>query len=180
MMTAPEFSRPLALDRIGLKEKSYEISADEKERAALAERLGIPAVKSFDATIRLRLTSGGGIVRLSGHIKAELTQICVVTLEPIATSVEEDFSRLYSVEAGDEMAEVVVEMDEDDVPDPIENGQIDMGEAAAEHLALAMDPFPRAPDAAFDSPPESKEESAEEPELPRSPFAGLAALRKKE
>jgi len=175
-MTATEFSRPIALDRIGLKEKSYEISADEKERAALAERLGIPAVKSFDATIRLRLTGGGGLVRLSGHIKAELTQICVVTLEPTPTSVEEDFTRVYSVEAGDEMAEVVVEMDEDDVPDPIENGHIDMGDAAAEHLALAMDPFPRSPGAAFEAPPEEPEE----PEVKPSPFAGLAALQKKE
>ena len=175
-MIAPEFSRPIALDRIGLKEKSYEISADGKERAALAERLGIPAVNSFDATIRLRLTGGGTLVRLSGHVRAELTQICGVTLEPIPTSVAEDFSRVYSVEAGDEMAEVVIEMDEDDVPDPIEDGHIDMGEAAAEHLALAMDPFPRAADAAFDSP----EEPPEEPEVKPSPFAGLAAMRKKE
>lgn len=175
-MITPEFSRPIALDRIGLKEKSYEISADGKERAALAERLGIPAVNSFDATIRLRLTGGGTLVRLSGHIRAELTQICVVTLEPFPTSVEEDFSRVYSVEAADEMAEVVVEMDEDEVPDPVEDGHIDMGEAAAEHLALAMDPFPRKPDAVF----ETLEEPVEEPEVKPSPFAGLAALHKKE
>lgn len=175
-MIAPEFSRPIALDRIGLKEKSYEISADDRECAALAKRLGIPAVNTFDATIRLRLTGGGGLVRLSGRIKAALTQICVVTLEPIPTVVEEDFTRVYSVEAGDEMAEVVVEMDEDEVPDPIENGQIDIGEAAAEHLALAMDPFPRSHDAAFESP----EEPPEEPEVKQSPFAGLSALHKKE
>ena len=175
-MTVLEFSRPIALDRIGLKEKSYEISADAQERAALAERLRIPAVNAFDATIRLRLTGGGTLVRLSGHIKAALTQICVVTLEPIPTAVEEDFSRVFSVDAGDEMAEVVIEMDEDDVPDPIEDGHIDIGEAAAEHLALAMDPFPRSAGAAFDSP----EEPSEEPEVKPSPFAGLAALQKKE
>lgn len=179
-MIAPEFSRPIALDRIGLKEKSYEISADETERAALAKRLGVPAVRSFDATIRLRLTSSGGIVRMLGHIKAELTQICVVTLEPIPTSVEEKFTRVFSVEADDEVTEVVIDMDEDDVPDPIENGHLDMGEAAAEHLALAMDPFPRAPGVAFDAPPEIDPAPEAEPELPRSPFAELAALRKKE
>jgi len=170
-----EFSRPIALDRIGLKEKSYEIEADATERAALAKRLGIPSVDSFKATIRLRLTGGGGVVRLAGHIAAELTQICVVTLEPMASVVEEDFSRLYSVEAADEMAEVVIEV-EDDVPDPVEDGQIDMGEAAAEHLALAMDPFPRSPGAAFEAPPEE----APEPEVKPSPFAALAGLPKKE
>ena len=174
-MIALEFSRPLALDRIGLKEKSYEIEADAAECAALAKRLGVPAVRSFAATIRLRLTGGGKIVRLAGRIRAELTQICVVTIEPMSSTVEEDFSRLYSVEAGDEMAEVVIEIDED-VPDPVEDGQIDMGEAAAEHLALAMDPFPRSPGAAFEAPPEEPPEPEEKP----SPFAALATLGKKE
>jgi len=174
-MITLEFSRPIAIDRIGLKEKTYEIEADAAECAALAKRLGVPAVKSFAATIRLRLTGGGKIIRLSGHIKAALEQICVVTLEPMESSVEEDFSRLYSVEAGDEMAEVVIEIDED-VPDPVEDGQIDMGEAAAEHLALAMDPFPRSPGAAFTPPPEEPPEPEEKP----SPFGALAALGKKE
>lgn len=174
-MITPEFSRLIALDRIGLKEKSYEIEADQAECAALAKRLGVPAVKSFAATIRLRLTGGGKIVRMGGQIRAKLTQICVVTLEPMKSSVEETFSRLYSVEADDELAEVVIEIDED-VPDPVEDGHIDMGEAAAEHLALAMDPFPRSPGAAFTPPPEEPLE----PEVKPSPFAALASVTKKE
>lgn len=182
-MIAPEFSRPIALDRIGLKEKAYEIEADAAECAALAKRLGVPSVDKFSATIRLRLTGGGKIVRLSGHIKAELTQICVVTLEPMKSEVDEDFSRLYSVEAGDEMAEVVIEVDED-TPDPVEDGQIDMGEAAAEHLALAMDPFPRSAGASFTPPPEeppgSRRTLGEQAEEKPSPFAALAGLAKKE
>ena len=174
-MITPEFSRPLALDRVGLKEKSYEIEADHAECAALAKRLGVPAVNSFAATIRMRLTGGGKIVRMGGRIRAQLTQICVVTLEPMSSTVEEEFSRLYSVEADDEMAEVVIEIDED-VPDPVEDGHIDMGEAAAEHLALAMDPFPRSPGAAFTPLPEE----APEPEVKQSPFAALASVAKKE
>lgn len=182
-MITPEFSRPIALDRVGLKERTYEIEASEAECAALAERLGVLAVKNFAAAIRLRLTGGGKIVRLSGRIKAELRQTCVVTLEPMDLAVEEEFSRLYSVEAADEMSEVVIEVDED-VPDPVEDGQIDMGEAAAEHLALAMDPFPRSPGAAFTPPPEeppgSTRTRSEQPEEKPSPFAALAGLGKKE
>jgi uncharacterized metal-binding protein YceD (DUF177 family) len=174
-MITPEFSRPVALDRIGLKEKSYEIEADPAERAALAARLGIPSVDRFAATIRLRLTGGGKIVRLSGTIRAKLTQICVVTLEPISTEIAEDFTRLYTMEAEEEGSEVVIEIDED-VADPIEDGHIDMGEAAAEHLALAMDPFPRAPGAAFTPPPEEPLD----PEVKPSPFAVLASVAKKE
>ena len=73
------------------------------------------------------------------------------------------------------MAEVVIEIDED-IPDPVENGQIDMGEAAAEHLALAMDPFPRSSGAAFTPPPEEPPEPTAKP----SPFSALAGLHKKE
>ncbi len=179
-MIDPEISRPIALDRIGLKEKSYEITADEAERAALAKRLGIPSVDSFEAKVGLRMTGGGNIVKLKGHVRAELTQICVVTLEPLKTLVDEDFARLYSVETDDDAAEVVIELDEDDVPDPVIDGYIDMGEAAAEHLALAMDPFPRSPNAAFEPLPEPEPEPEQEAEQKQSPFAGLAALHKKE
>ena len=81
------------------------------------------------------------------------------------------------------MAEVVIEIDED-TPDPVEDGQIDMGEAAAEHLALAMDPFPRSAGAAFtpppEEPPESKRTRSEQPVEKPSPFAALASLGKKE
>jgi hypothetical protein len=105
-----------------------------------------------------------------------LSQICVVTLEPMISLVDEDFTRLYSVEAPDEGPEIIIEMDEDDVPDPVLDGQIDMGEAAAEHLALAMDPFPRAPGADFQPPAEPEPEPVTLP----TPFAALASLGKKE
>ena len=175
-MIEPEISRPIMLDRIGLKEKNYEIAATEDERVALAKRLGIPSVESFEATIGLRLTGGGGTVKLRGHVRANLTQICVVTLEPIATKVDEKFTRLFTLEVDDDATEIVIEIDEDDSPDPVIDEQIDMGEAAAEHLALAMDPFPRSQGAAFEAPVEPEPEPVEKP----SPFAALASLQKKE
>jgi len=175
-MNISEFSRPIALDRIGLKEKSYDITADEKERAALAERLGIPAVNSFDATIRLRLTGGGGLVRLSGHIKAELTQICVVTLEPITNTIDEPVEALFVPEA--ELEAVTRALDKEaeatgevaDPPEPIVDGQIDLGKLAADALFLAIDPYPRKPDAAFAPPAVEEDPDAH-------PFAALKALK---
>ena len=174
-MIAPEFSRPIALDRVGIKEKLFAIEANESERAALATRLGVPEVRHVAADITLKLTNAGQLVRLKGRLKARLVQICVVTLEPFETEIDEDFARLYATETDPETLEVIIDPNQDDPPDPIEEGHIDIGEAAAEHLALAMDPFARKPGADFLPPAES---APEEPEKP-SPFAVLASRRKK-
>ena len=62
-------------------------------------------------------------------------------------------------------------LDEEDPPDPIVDGKVDLGALAAEFLALALDPYPRKPGAEFAAP-----EVAE----PDSPFAELARLAKPE
>jgi uncharacterized metal-binding protein YceD (DUF177 family) len=178
MMITPEFSRLVPLERIGVKEKSFAIDANPQECVALAERLGIPRVMSAHADITLKLVRGGKLVALKGRLQAELEQICVVTLEPVTNRIDEEFSRFYSVEAEPDAGEVVIDLNEEEPPDPIEHGQIDIGEAAAEHLALAMDPFPRAPGVAFEPAPEAAEPGAEEEARP-NPFAVLAEHRKK-
>ena len=62
-----------------------------------------------------------------------------------------------------------------EAPDEIEaeGDSVDLGEAIAEQLALALDPYPRVPGAALPG-----EGEGEEPP-PSGPFAGLAALRKR-
>jgi len=174
-MIVPEFSRLIAVDRVGLKEKSFAIEAEAKELKALAARLGIPEAKSVKADITLKLIRGGSIILLKGRVQAALVQNCVVTLDPVETSVDEEFSLTYSMESERDHGEVVIDMAEEDPPEPVENGQIDIGEAAAEHLALAMDPFPRAPGVTFEAPPEPP---AEQPQK-ANPFEVLAEHRKK-
>ena len=63
------------------------------------------------------------------------------------------------------------EDDDPDLPDeiPYPAGAIDLGEAAIQQLALALDPYPRRPDL-----PEAGEELPDTPH----PFAALAALRR--
>lgn len=173
-MIAIEFSRPVAVDRLGHDERRYEIEANADERAALAVRYGIVAVDAFRADIRLRRLAGGRVL-LDGRFSADVVQTCVVSLEPVPAHVEEDFSLTYADERTEDGAEVVVALAEADPPEPIEDGIIDLGEAAAEHLALALDPFPRAPDVVF------RVEDGPEPEPPpkANPFAALSALKKK-
>ncbi len=177
-----EFSRPVMVDKLGPAEKVFEIEAKPDERKALAERFGIIEVGSLKAVIRLKLISGGPMVRLRGRFEADVIQTCVVTLEPVPAHLEEEFELTYGPEAEQDEEEIVIDLEIVDPPELIEGGAIDIGEAAAEHLALALDPFPRAPGATFDSPAEETEvedsapvEDAEKP----NPFAALAALKKK-
>ena len=164
----PEFSRPAAVERIGAAGRTSEVAADDSECRALAERFGILAVESL--TARLTLRAHGPLVHVEGRLSARVVQACVVTLEPVAADIDEAFAITFGPEVPEDSDELVIDLDSEDPPEPIIDGKIDLGEVVAEHLALALDPFPRAPGAVF-----------EPPDAPGTtgPFAALAALRKK-
>jgi len=136
-----ELSRPVAVNRIasGLE---VEVRADAAECAALAARMNIPAVLELVCDFRLG-AAGGGVVLANGHLRARVVRTCVLTLDAFEMPTEERF-RLRCVPAGQESAD-----DDPESDDEIGyvDGLIDLGEAAAEQLALALDPYPRKPDA---------------------------------
>ena len=165
----PEFSRPV---RLAPDPREVVLDANAAECAALAVRFGILGIHALGARVQLR-PEAGGTIRARGTLSAEVEQACVVTLEPVRQRVEAAFD-LRILGEGETPA------DEDpDSPDEIESqgGTVDLGEAVAEQLALALDPYPRAEGAElpeFD-PPEPPEPTP--PERP-NPFAGLAKLRR--
>jgi uncharacterized metal-binding protein YceD (DUF177 family) len=159
----PEFHRPLSADRI-LPGAVHDIAADAAECAALALRLGIPALHAFACHFRLTPESGGAILA-EGHLTARLVRECVVSLDPFETTETENF-RVRFVPAGRETDEPDPESDDEL---PYEGVTIDLGEAAAEQLALALDPYPRKPGA--DLPGDAGAQDG-------SPFAALARFRK--
>ncbi len=174
-----EFSRMVRVDRIPASGMSLDIEAKPAERAALADRFGIPSIQSLRAELTLRLLAGGAVVRVTGRIQAEVVQTCVVTLEPVPEVVDERFSLSFGAGPDDEIgAEIELSLDDEDPPDPIVDGSIDVGEAVAEHLALALDPFPRKPGIVFEGGEEEGPGEAEIPEEKPNPFAVLAQLRK--
>lgn len=168
--TAPEFSRPIDVARIGSGATVHDISANPGERAALAKRFGLLDLGRLDAHVTLRRTHGG-MLRLNAHLSADVTQACVVTLAPVPGRIEEDFAIVYSAAAG--AAEVAIDAEEDSVREPWPEGPLDIGEAVAQELALALDPYPHAPGAALASPV-----TTEAPESDTvNPFAVLAKLK---
>ncbi|MQX35250.1 YceD family protein [Roseospira navarrensis] len=188
-LPAPEFSRPIPAEPLPAEGRSIQIAADAGEREALAARFGVDRLDRLDGTVTLRpLGAKRGVVRveLSGTLEADVVQTCVVTLAPLPGTVTESVRLRFSSAAeaetdADAGAAVDIDPDADsDPPEPIVDGLIDVGEALAEAFGLALDPHPRAPDAALDGPVSAgpTEDPADGDEADRpSPFAALAALK---
>ena len=169
----PEFSRPVAIDEIGPEGVAPEVEADPAERAALARRFGLVSLDLLKAWATVFPVSRS-LFRVEARFEAELVQTCVVTLDPFPVRVEDAFSALFG-EGGPGLAALVSGDEDEDEPEPIEGGAIDLGETVAQHLALALDPYPRKPGASL---PTEYAAGAEEAASGRvKPFAGLAALK---
>ena len=160
-----EMSRPIAVERILPRDHSTTVDAVPAELPAIAARLHIPAVHALSCRWRLQPDARGRVVA-DGHLTARVEQECVVSLEPLAVDVVHDFRVVFlPSDAAD------AEPDAPDSPDilPYDGPTIDLGEATVEELALALDPFPRRPDAELPS--------AETPGSAVHPFAALGRLR---
>jgi len=136
----PEFHRPLVLDRIGQLGLDMHVEASDAECAALAERMQIPAVLSLSCVFHL-VREGRDKVLARGVLRARVTQTCIVSLEEFDAPVQEVFQVRF-VPSGEETDDIDPDM-EDEIP--FEGNVVDLGEAAAEQLGLALDPYPRMP-----------------------------------
>jgi uncharacterized metal-binding protein YceD (DUF177 family) len=167
-MRQPEFSRQVRAERVGPEGLRERLQADPAERGALAKRFGIESVERLEATLDLA-AEPGGTVRVRGQLAADVTQACVVTSDPVPQRIEEAVD-LRFVPAGMESAD-----DDPGAPDEIpmtRGGVLDLGEAVAEQVALALDPYPRSEGAEL--PPEARDESGSP-----GPFAALSRLRRR-
>ena len=136
----PEFHRPLTLDRIGPHGLDLTVEATATECAALAVRMNLPAVLELSCAFHL-LREGRDTVLARGTLRATVTQTCVISLDDFDATIEEVFQVRF-VPSGEESDDVDPESD-DEIP--FEGNVIDLGEAAAEQLGLALDPYPRMP-----------------------------------
>lgn len=154
--------------------RSFRVEASEAEREALAEQLGIAEVTALAAELEVR-PQGRDAYAVKGTLSARVVQTDVVTLEPVPQTVEEAVDvTLVPAESVEREEPAHTESDEGDKPDLYQGGCIALGILVAEHLALGLDPYPRAPGVEFTGLIE--DDSAAEP----SAFAALARLKKDE
>jgi Large ribosomal RNA subunit accumulation protein YceD len=179
-VTPPEFSRCVRIDDLPPLGRSVVAAANATEREALARRFGLARLMRLEVEGEVTAIRGGTVIRLAARLSADVTQTCVVTLVPLERRIEADFVRLYAADAAGEtrLGEEIFFDEEDEDIEPPTGNRIDAGEAAAEQLALELDPYPRAPGAAL-APAPAAGSSGEEGEDARCrPFADLAGRAK--
>ena len=172
-MTPPEFSRPVRLDTLGPAPRKLEIAAEPAEREALARRFRLVAVDRL--TAEATLARDGDEVIARGRISAAVVQSCVASGEPVPAEIDESFDLVFRPDAAEVGADDEVELGAAELDVIFYGGAaVDLGEAAAETMALALDPYPRTPqaDAALKAAGVKSEEEA-------GPFGALAGLRDK-
>ena len=171
-----EFSRRIRVDSVSDRGLEVTIEATPAERQALATRFEIQSIDALASTMTLRRVRGE-MVKVAGSLSADVVQTCVVTLEPVPDHVEDSFEALFAPphlahnQGGEE---VELDFHAEDPPEPITDGGIDVGELTAQYLSLALDPYPRCPEAVLD---EALGDGSGQTDKP-SPFAALSKLRR--
>ena len=172
---ADPWSAPVTVAQIPDTGLHRDIEADPVAREAMAAVAGLREILSANASLDVT-PKGGGRFHVAGQVRARIGQTCVVTLDPIENDLDEDVDLIFAppeqipemADLVDDTAEGVAEIP--DPPEPIVNGVIDLGRVATDALFLAIDPYPRKPDAVFEPPvvPADPQDH---------PFAALKALR---
>lgn len=173
MSPRPELSREIAAASVGELPATVDIVASAEERRALARRFDLVSVARLTGSARLRRApardGSGPVVRVDFGFEADVVQTCVVTLRPVTARCREA-GLVVEYAEGEEPASVdIAPPGVVDPPERLGSGVIDLGELLAQHLGLALDPWPRAPGASLSAP---KNETRG-----RSPFAVLETLR---
>ena len=167
-MSTPEFSRPIDLRQIGNRPVTLEATAEE--RAALARRFALVRIDRLEAELALEVD--GDAVVAKGRLRAAIVQSCAVSGDDLPVTIDEPLALRFVPEAdvtGEELELEASELDEI----PFAGTVFDLGEAVAQSLALAIDPYAVGPEAE-----RARREAGLLDESSSGPFAALAALKK--
>ena len=146
------WSVPLAISDVPEAGRHLDLIADEAVRAGIAELANLRDVSRLEAVFDVALRGRGGL-HVTGQVQATVGQVCVVTLEPIDNEINEPIDLLFMPEeavAGGGEADPT----DDDGPEPLIGGIVDLGAIATEFLLLGVDPYPRKAGAVFQAPPD--------------------------
>jgi uncharacterized metal-binding protein YceD (DUF177 family) len=174
-MTEP-LTHSYNLARLGNAGDEVRFAADATALAQIARWAGVQSVEKFEVRVELKKLAPDRF-GLACHLRADVIQSCVVTLEPVAGHIEHSFSReLVFVGAQrhkqtEALAESeTLDLGEEEGPEEIESLHFDLAAPVLEEFALSLDPYPRAPGVEFA--PKSPES-----DRPESPFAVLKDLK---
>jgi uncharacterized metal-binding protein YceD (DUF177 family) len=172
-MKTGSLSLSVRADEVPAAGRRFRVEADEAERRALAAELGISEVVELAAEFDVRPTAGEAF-SVRGSLAATVVQSDIVTLEPLRQTIDERIElTLVAAEENAPETSLPVDPEASEERDVFHNGRIELGRLAREHLAVGLDPYPRAPGVEF-------ADHVEDGSLEASPFAALAKLKKEQ
>lgn len=133
------------------------IEANAAQREALAREHGLVSVEGYKADLLVSPWKRHG-VKVSGTVEADITQSCVVTLDPVRAHIEEPVEGLFlpddsklgrlGFEGG---GEILLDAEGPDSPETFHGDTVDVGALAEQFFGLAIDPYPRKPGVSLDT-----------------------------
>lgn len=143
------------------------IEADERQRAALADEHELLSVERYRAELLVARWKRNG-VKVSGRVEADITQACIVTLDPVAAHIDEPVEALFLPEESklgregfEGGGEIILDADGPDSPETFSGDFIDVGALAEQFFGLAIDPYPRKPGATIEVAGDDQAEESE-------------------
>jgi uncharacterized metal-binding protein YceD (DUF177 family) len=162
-----EFSRPFDVRQ--LDHRAVQLVADAREREALAARFGLVRIDRLYAEVVLERQ--GEALTATGTLSADIVQSCAVSAEDLPVSLREPLAFRFAPQGQAHSPDDEIELDAEELDEIEFTGTVvDLGEAVAQSVALAIDPFATGPEA--DAARKLLDEGT------ASPFAALKGLMK--
>lgn len=178
-MSAPELSRTIKVRP--LPADPVVVEANESERTALAARFGIPSVDALRAEVSLE--EDGKAVLARGSLTANIVQNCAISGDEFDVDIDEPVLLRFVEEGAIDPAlseddVIEIELSPEDCDEIEYSGDsFNLGEAVAQTLGLAIDPYAEGP--AADRIRKEKGIESDEEQAPSGPLAeALKALKK--
>jgi uncharacterized metal-binding protein YceD (DUF177 family) len=170
-----EFSHIVRADDVPPNGMRVAFEADAATCGKLAARFQVDGVEDLHVVVQMAPFGKRGLMA-TGRVTGRVQQPCSVTLQPVWTGIEVDFTNEF--QPADIVAQFVIPEDdfEAEVPDAMQDGEADLGEAVTQIFAMEVPAYPRAQDAQFDDFIDPDDDLDDKPP---SPFAALQGLKLK-
>lgn len=169
-----EFSYPLKIETLNRQEQHYLLKANKEQCMFLKDVLQVEDVLEFNSDIYLKLDPKQHRLDIKGIVSAKLVLKSVISLENFEKSYEAPFAYFFDTQATYQDIKDMEPSINDEVPDIIENGEIDLGNISIEQLALVIEDYPRQQGEEFSFKPDFDPQTLHA----ENPFSALKKLKK--
>lgn len=173
---SPPLSQPYEVDSLPANRLiKFDLVPDAAEQSALATALGLTGLKKMRMTGEIA-PLGAQSWQLDGELGATVSQLCVISAEPVRTRIDVHIRIKFLPEG-----KMPVENDETVLDDELEplGKIIDIGIIATEALSLEIPLYPRKEGAEMQNASATPDGQAIITDAEIKPFASLAALKEK-